>query len=175
MKFDVRRLIAEAYQTVYGHPPTEEQVTRAMADAYRETSLGREEFAKLESPSFTRVDCRCAACHHEWSDASKACPRCFGTTITRKCGLKWSGAYMAMGEQEGRFLCQLPEGHSGTHTSRAVTWNAGPGEGVTATIHRVVEPVGVCDGSRMFAYDSRAQDGRGMRLPVTCPGCRACS
>ncbi len=39
----------------------------------------------------------------------------------------------------------------------------------------IVQPVGGCDGSREFAYDGSAEDGRGQRLARRCPGCRACS
>lgn len=39
----------------------------------------------------------------------------------------------------------------------------------------IVQPVGGCDGSREFAYDGSAEDGRGARLAQRCPGCRACS
>lgn len=39
----------------------------------------------------------------------------------------------------------------------------------------IVQPVGGCDGSREFAYDGSAEDGRGLRLARRCPGCRACS
>lgn len=64
-----------------------------------------------------------------------------------------------------------------------------PGEGsvVTATvctdvpIHpkapadiEIVQPIGNCDGSRKYAYDSTKEDGKGARLAKPCPGCRAC-
>lgn len=42
----------------------------------------------------------------------------------------------------------------------------------------VESPNGLCDGSRQYAYDPFAEDGRGgrgARLAVRCPGCRACS
>lgn len=39
----------------------------------------------------------------------------------------------------------------------------------------VESPNGHCDGSRQYAYDPFAEDGRGARLAVRCPGCRACS
>lgn len=32
-----------------------------------------------------------------------------------------------------------------------------------------------CDGSRLYAHDSNAEDGRGEKLAERCPGCRACS
>ena len=39
----------------------------------------------------------------------------------------------------------------------------------------IVQPVGNCDGSREYAYDATTVDGRGEKLLVRCPGCRACS
>jgi len=39
----------------------------------------------------------------------------------------------------------------------------------------VESPNGRCDGSRRYAYDPFEEDGRGARLAVHCPGCRACS
>lgn len=39
---------------------------------------------------------------------------------------------------------------------------------------RIVQPVGNCDGSREYAYDSSKEDGRGAKLAATCTGCRAC-
>jgi hypothetical protein len=43
-------------------------------------------------------------------------------------------------------------------------------EGLTIEI---VMPVGNCDGSRLYASDDTAEDGRGPRLSERCPGCRA--
>jgi hypothetical protein len=38
----------------------------------------------------------------------------------------------------------------------------------------VVQPHG-CDGLGKYAYDPKAEDGRGKKLASKCPGCRACS
>lgn len=38
----------------------------------------------------------------------------------------------------------------------------------------IVQPVGNCDGSGKYRYDSSQEDGRGELLKQPCPGCRAC-
>lgn len=38
----------------------------------------------------------------------------------------------------------------------------------------IIEPVGNCDGSGLYAYDRNADDGRGQKLKTRCAGCRAC-
>jgi hypothetical protein len=38
----------------------------------------------------------------------------------------------------------------------------------------IVQPIGDCDGSRHYAYDSSKENGRGAPLASECPGCRAC-
>jgi hypothetical protein len=39
----------------------------------------------------------------------------------------------------------------------------------------IVQPVGNCDGSKVYAWDKTKEDGRGAKLAKRCPGCRACS
>ena len=41
-------------------------------------------------------------------------------------------------------------------------------------VFTLVQPRG-CDGSGKYAYDPKAEDGRGAKLSPKCPGCRACS
>lgn len=38
----------------------------------------------------------------------------------------------------------------------------------------LAQPVGVCDGTKRYAYDPKAANGRGAKLKTWCPGCRAC-
>lgn len=140
----------------------------------------------------------------EWEDRERWGSRAFvphGVVVGQRPGdndcADWAyyeNAYQALDAYAAGWTPELPYEASTYATAKAVvTWHptaraaqaacdarlraAGValcGEVVTESVVVVTQPVGGCDGSGEYYYDSTSEDGRGARRPTRCPGCRAC-
>lgn len=103
-----------------------------------------------------------------------------------RCGELWPALFMVPDEEWDRYVEPAMRGYM--LCKACWTWIKARIDGATHATHEIIvephtihhiileQPIGNCDGSREYAWDSsNREDGRGEKLSERCPGCRACS